>query len=255
VVGNQVECDKHGRQPETFVCQHIFESLSTGVPVGFFYAGPDDERGDAWCAACERARAESGEDDWTDELIEALDPRPLCGACYDDAKRLAAQASTATLAGNTRPPTFAEVSNIWVFDGALRDIYVTDTNLEDWRRFIALATTFPCTYKRDGRAVQRLRLEDALSDQHDSLMRIEVGKARLHCHFFAAEEIEIDIDPREIASATEHDGVMAFVESLGQALGKPVVLTPENDPETPIVSYQPSDSTWRWRSDWLADVS
>ena len=91
-----------------------------------------------------------------------------------------------------------------------------------------------------------------------SLMRVQVGKALLHCHFFAIEEIEIDIDPREIASAIEHDGVMGFIESLGRALGKPVVLTPENDPETPIVSYQPSDAaadgTWRWRTDWLADV-
>ena len=153
---NQVECGKHGTQPETFVCRHIFESLDTGVRVGFFHAGPDDERGDAWCAACEQARAESGDDDWTDELIEVLEPRSLCGACYDDAKNLWTSQSTAALASNTRPPTFAEVSNIWVFDGALRDLYVANTNLEDWKRFIALSAAFPCTYKRDGNVIQRL---------------------------------------------------------------------------------------------------
>jgi hypothetical protein len=43
------------------------------------------------------------------------------------------------------------------------------------------------------------------------------------------------------------------MESLGRALGKPVLLTPENEPEDPIVSFQPSDGTWRWRKDWLAD--
>jgi hypothetical protein len=77
-----------------------------------------------------------------------------------------------------------------------------------------------------------------------------VGNVRLNCHFFIDSEIEIDIDPSEVETATDHDGVLKFLESLGRALGKPAILTPENEIQTPIISFDPSNNTWRWKADW-----
>ena len=91
----KVRCEIHGMQDETFVCQHIFESLRSGVPVGFIAAAdPDTARPDAWCSACERARVVAG-GEWTKELNELLNIRLLCGACYDQARRVS------TSGGNT----------------------------------------------------------------------------------------------------------------------------------------------------------
>lgn len=48
-----VECDQHGPQPETFVCQHIVQSLASGQPVGFHWpADSNQECRDVWCSAC-----------------------------------------------------------------------------------------------------------------------------------------------------------------------------------------------------------
>lgn len=82
----KIECETHGWQDETFVCQHIVESLHTGVPVGFHW--PEDAtelHPDAWCSACESARIEAG-GEWTEEVEQQLNIKLLCGACYEHAK-------------------------------------------------------------------------------------------------------------------------------------------------------------------------
>jgi hypothetical protein len=85
----KVKCGAHGWQDETFVCQHIGESLRTGVPVGFYCANEEPSlRPDAWCSVCEEARIAAG-GDWTDETYKLLFIQLLCAACYDHAKDIA----------------------------------------------------------------------------------------------------------------------------------------------------------------------
>ena len=84
-----VECPSHGPQPETFVCQHVVQSLRDGKPVGFFWSieDPDAERPDAWCARCEEVvRQTAGE--WTPEAEQFAGVKLLCGICYDAARAL-----------------------------------------------------------------------------------------------------------------------------------------------------------------------
>lgn len=84
----KVECQTHGWQDEAFVCQHIADSLHTGVPVGFHWPeGATELHPDAWCSACESARIEAG-GEWTEEVVQQLDIKLLCGACYDHAKAI-----------------------------------------------------------------------------------------------------------------------------------------------------------------------
>jgi hypothetical protein len=86
--GQTVNCEVHGWQEQTFVCQHIAQSLHTGIPVGFHWSSEQtDMRPDAWCSACEQARVDAG-GDWTPEVEEKLRVRLLCGACYDYAKTI-----------------------------------------------------------------------------------------------------------------------------------------------------------------------
>jgi hypothetical protein len=83
-----VECERHGPQPETFVCQHIVLSLHTRLPVGFFWPRDAAEsRPDAWCAECEeRVKTTGGE--WIGGAGEQLGVSVLCAVCYDEAREL-----------------------------------------------------------------------------------------------------------------------------------------------------------------------
>src|SRR5258708_34870535 len=84
----EIQCDVHGWQQRTFVCQNIAEGLIRRKPVGFFWTAddPNNARPDAWCSACEeRVKATGGEG--IDRALEHLQPKILCGACYDAAKQ------------------------------------------------------------------------------------------------------------------------------------------------------------------------
>jgi hypothetical protein len=84
---NRVTCSVHGTQDETFVCAHIVETLHTGKAVGFHWPreSAGDPRPDAWCTQCENKRVAGG-GEWTEEVMEFVDMKVLCGACYDRAK-------------------------------------------------------------------------------------------------------------------------------------------------------------------------
>ncbi|GDY26276.1 hypothetical protein AHAT_21660 [Agarivorans sp. Toyoura001] len=79
----RVECSIHGLQQETFVCQHIVQTVKDGVPRGFWWANdPDNQRPNAWCSACEMKVQETG-GEWTEESESFAGVSLLCGACYD----------------------------------------------------------------------------------------------------------------------------------------------------------------------------
>lgn len=83
-----IHCSTHGLQQRTYVCQHILAGLINRERVGFFWttADPDNPRPDAYCTACEqRVRKTGGE--WIGEALEHLEPKALCGSCYDLAKQ------------------------------------------------------------------------------------------------------------------------------------------------------------------------
>jgi len=83
-----VECERHGPQPETFVCQHIVLSLHTRLPVGFFWPRDTQEsRPNAWCAECE-ARVKAMDGEWTGTAGQELGVSLLCAVCYDEAREL-----------------------------------------------------------------------------------------------------------------------------------------------------------------------
>lgn len=81
-----VQCSTHGRQPMTLVCQHVVDGLTKRERVGFFWASDSgNPRPDAWCSDCnDRVAATKGE--WIGDALDQLDPKVLCGACYDMAK-------------------------------------------------------------------------------------------------------------------------------------------------------------------------
>jgi hypothetical protein len=85
---HSVQCGVHGVQPETFVCQHIFASLTTQQPVGFHWPESDpSERPDAWCSACNDLLSHNGWE-WTPEASAHAGIKLICGRCYDRARAI-----------------------------------------------------------------------------------------------------------------------------------------------------------------------
>lgn len=83
-----VECDAHGKQLATYVCQHIVQTLRDNIPRGFWSAEPEPGQlyPDSWCSACEAMANEAGE--WNDETEAKAGITLICSACYERARAL-----------------------------------------------------------------------------------------------------------------------------------------------------------------------
>ncbi|MEX2981262.1 hypothetical protein [Streptomyces sp. C36] len=56
----------------------------------------------------------------------------------------------------------------------------------------------------------------------------------------SAQEINFDIDLRELRGQTGVDTLCAFLGTLGRSLGKPVRMTGEGDYENPVLGFEPA---------------
>jgi hypothetical protein len=143
-------------------------------------------------------------------------------------------------------PNFYEVAGLWERDGSLRDIYVQDTEAVHWNRFDQLLSQYKCSYTFDGVAALFPGSHRVLGNRGGShLLSILLdGPVEICCHFFVAEQLELDISPKEITGQLEHEVVLSFVESLANALGLSADITPENAEQTPFLTYVPQSRRW-----------
>lgn len=75
-------------------------------------------------------------------------------------------------------------------------------------------------------------------------MSVVVSGVAINCHFFITEEIELDIDPREVQGEREHEAVLAFIASLSREIGVSALITPENGVDLPFLSFDPQNHAW-----------
>lgn len=137
------------------------------------------------------------------------------------------------------------IDGLWGIDGSLRDVYVLGTDERDWELFVELVRGLPHEYSFDGQATSLPSVKELFARRDVAhLLRIPVGNAHAHCHFFVIDELELDLDPREIQDAASHDLVLGFLAGLADLLAKPLLLAPENGPEHPYLIYDPSARLW-----------
>jgi hypothetical protein len=129
-------------------------------------------------------------------------------------------------------------------DGALRDIYVLETNIEHWRKlFRILTSAYKVEYSVNGNIQQLPSSVDEILKSRgvaQPLMRFQLAGATIACHFFCFERIELDIDPREVNSETTFNGLIGLLKLIGDGLNKPAIMTQENNEKDPFLSYEPS---------------
>ena len=145
-------------------------------------------------------------------------------------------------------PRFSDIPVLWLADSSCRDLYVLNTSVADWEAFLDLATLYPFDYTYDGEPRELPSVAQVFRDQDGThLLRIHLDAVTLNCHFFDEDEIELDLDPRQVVSGEQHEQVLDFMERLGSALSKTVLLTPENSRNQPLLTYSAESSTWASR--------
>lgn len=113
------------------------------------------------------------------------------------------------------------------WDGSLMDLWIAPTSLADWQTaYEWLFLNFDTAYESGGcLSLPPADVEHCFSDP-SSILRVNVGKVRANVHFFNEEEIELDLDPRELDESAR-DSLEEFMAGLARALGKPANLSHE----------------------------
>lgn len=135
-------------------------------------------------------------------------------------------------------------SNFYDWDGSFRDIYVFDTDISDWNKMLQIinSKSYELDFSLDGEKSPLPSDAKEIFEQRikwSTLLSINVTNVIINCHFFCLEEMEFDIDPREITDEMKFQGLTNFMQDLSDGLGKPVVLTEENEPKSELLCIKP----------------
>ena len=130
----------------------------------------------------------------------------------------------------------------WIFepDGSLRDIYVQDVTISDWENLIDfLNLNYDIKFGENEKnqidkeyVIQYLK--DETGEMESKSLKIDFNGVNFHSYFFLSDQIEFDIDPREIKTIKDFESIEKFMVSINKTLKNQVTLTGENSPEFPL---------------------
>ncbi|WP_412538553.1 hypothetical protein R8Z50_22190 [Longispora sp. K20-0274] len=128
-------------------------------------------------------------------------------------------------------------------NGALPDVCVSGTSVADWQAVLDLvrARGWACEYSVGGEVVALPdRAEDMLDRPGGLCVDLKVWPARgvlMIFRLYSPESVDFDVDLRELQGQQRLDVFCGFLRTIGQALGKSVVMTPEASPDFPVLGY------------------
>lgn len=135
----------------------------------------------------------------------------------------------------------------WFFepDGSLRDLYVQETSIKDWEKIIDLLNEkYQVKYwtGKSNEYVSKIDKEYCIAyfmnetgEMECRHILIQLGRVEMRFYFFLVEQIEFDIDPREINSINDFEQIENFMIDVSRILGKQITLTEESSPKLPLV--------------------
>lgn len=144
------------------------------------------------------------------------------------------------------------------------ELYVLDTTAKDWRRLLDFvrARGFETRFQH-GPEIQPGLLEglqplpkdpnglfdgdvDVGDMKQHSLLEVIAGGITLSALFYTRDQVELHLnDPREVHSEERAKTLFEFMREVGQALGKPVRMTPESMCDNVICEYDPAGDALR----------
>lgn len=120
------------------------------------------------------------------------------------------------------------------YDGGLIDVFVLETGIHDWQKFLDFIFTGELKFKFSVDGVETPVPRDAAAllnlgpDESTGLLSIDLNGPIANCHFFTEKVIELDLDPREIIDETRANSIFDFMKQIVAVLNKDVILSPEN---------------------------
>lgn len=143
-------------------------------------------------------------------------------------------------------------------DGSLRDMYILETNEQDWQKLLTFLRTSTYSVRFIIAGEQQSipdRIEDIFSlvHIHGGMLQIDTEHLNLHCYFYTYKEIEFDIDPRNMNNELQILRLLDFMRMVSTALSKEIVLTPENMPQRPLFRFNSTTGDEEWYLDMLSD--
>lgn len=89
------------------------------------------------------------------------------------------------------------------WDGSLRDLYILNADTEVWQKVIEFIRTGEYAYRfeMDGEELPLPADINSLFEVRAEVgaqLSVDVHGITINCYFFAEDEVEFDIDPREI---------------------------------------------------------
>jgi hypothetical protein len=132
------------------------------------------------------------------------------------------------------------------WDGSLRDIYVRQTDIADWQKLLdsLRQSKYPIVSSFSGGDEIPIptTIDDSFFDRQDvprQTIAILVDAIQVNCHFFLKDEIELDIDPRQITNQSDLNSLLEFIQFVGTMTDKTTILTYENMQNAIILEYVP----------------
>jgi hypothetical protein len=128
--------------------------------------------------------------------------------------------------------TWDRCRNDFVFDGALIDILVLDADEVAWESFLTSLKSgpFEIACYRDG---EQITTPESVAwvmkerEQASLMLSVLVDGLTANCHFFGGSEIELDIDPQDVANEAAFEAVLKLMRFVAHATALVVVATPE----------------------------
>jgi hypothetical protein len=128
--------------------------------------------------------------------------------------------------------------------GSLPDVCVPGTSVRDWQAVLDLvvASGWRFRYREGGTVLPMPRAEAVLSRPADAecpeLLVWPTADVLAIFRFSAADEIDFDVDLREIQGQERLDVFCGFLRAIGRRLGRPVLMDSEGgDGSEPVLGF------------------
>jgi hypothetical protein len=149
---------------------------------------------------------------------------------------------------------FVNSKKAFYVDGSYRDIYVFETDEQDWQKLLTFLRSGPYAieFSVDEQRMplpERVETIFALRNDHSTVLQIDKGHLTLNCFFFTSEEIDFDLDPRDFQGDTasqQLSRLLEFLRTIGRLLNKAVVLTQEVNRSFTLFRFDPETDEEKW---------
>ncbi|MET8717854.1 hypothetical protein ABZV52_32400 [Streptomyces sp. NPDC004735] len=127
--------------------------------------------------------------------------------------------------------------------GSLPDVRVPDASVDDWQAVLDLVVEKRWKYQySEGETVLPVpRAKSVLSRSADAespdLRVWPAAEVLAIFRFHADDEVDFDVDLRELQGQDRLDVFCGFLREIGRRLGKPVLMDPEGDYGQPVIGF------------------